>query len=124
MAKETKAERRARARAENVADAQWEADKPMRLLNAHGLAQALSLTSAGVLLRDDILYYYFPFQDYDPAMDTYYDPVVELGPTVMQNIENDLAAITATIAAKARKEKLRQETLARLTAEEREALGY
>jgi hypothetical protein len=69
--------------------------------------------------HDGVLYYSFNFGGWN----VYTDPFVELGELTMQNIENELADIEAKRAKERRLRQVKEELLARLTDEEREALG-
>jgi hypothetical protein len=122
MHKETAAERRAREAEEVKArEAKWEAEKPMRLLMA--LARANELNIDAVMCYagadDHVLYYSFIFGGWN----SYSDPYVKLGEGTMECIENELANIAAKRAKERRLRQVKEELLARLTDEEREALG-
>ena len=132
MPKETATQRRAREAAEVRARTEkWEAEKLSRLL--HALARAYSLNYLGVEAAvthryNNVLYYSFKF----PAIadgnraypEIYCDPVEELSEYVMTLIENDLLELDLRRVKEQRLNQVRQELLARLSDEEREALGF
>ena len=123
MAKETVAQRRAReAQEANARAEKWEAEKPMRLLRALARANDLEVKASVYNRADNILYYEFNFGGWE----LYSDPVVELGESTMDLIDQGLFELEAKRAKERRAQRFRQvkeEILARLTDEEREALG-
>jgi hypothetical protein len=122
MAKETVAQRRARETRTREADDRymlWEAEKPMRLLCALARANDLEVEARVYYRADNILYYEFKFSGYD----YYHEPVVELGESIMDLINQELDSIEAKRAKKRRLRQVKEELLARLSDEEREALG-
>jgi hypothetical protein len=122
MAKETVAQRRARETRTREADDRymlWEAEKPMRLLRALARANDLEVEARVYYRADNILYYEFDFGGYTH----YSDPVVELGESTMDLIDLELDSIEAKRVKERRLRQVKEELLARLTNEEREALG-
>jgi hypothetical protein len=120
MAKETVAQRRAReAQEANARAEKWEAEKPMRLLYALARAHDLDVKANVYFKADNILYYEFNFGNWE----NYSDPVVELGEATMDLINQELGSITIKRAKERRLRQVKEELLARLTDEEREALG-
>ena len=120
--RETAAERRAReAQEAREADACWEAEKPMRLLEALARAHDLGVEAQVFNRHDNVMYYTFKTcVDYDG---NYSDTVAELSERIMKCIEDDLDSIAAERKRKMRLEQVKQELLARLSPEEKEALG-
>lgn len=120
MAKETVAQRRARETQEaDVRAEKWEAEKPMRLLRALARANDLEVGARVYYRADNILYYEFKFSGYD----YYHEPVVELGESTMDLIDQELDELEAKRVKERRLRQVKEELLARLTDEEREALG-
>lgn len=117
--KETIAERRARQRREENEAAQlFEAAKPMRLLHAIAEATQLGFTANMYFRNDNVLHYYFDLDN-----DVYSDTYAELSSWLLDSIENKLNQIREERSRKTRLEKVKLELLARLTNEEKEALG-
>lgn len=122
MAKETVAQRRAHETRTREADDRymlWEAEKYMRLIRALTRANDLELGARVYYRADNILYYEFKFGGYD----YYHEPVVELGESTMDLINQELDSIEAKRAKERRLRQVKEELLARLTDEEREVLG-
>jgi hypothetical protein len=121
MTKETAKERRAReTREAQEAEARWEAEKPMRLLTALAHARDLGIETAYVHHRHDVMCYAFTL----PSGNEFYDTVAELSEHVMLMIERDLNEVVEERARRERLYRLKEEVLARLSPEEREALGF
>ena len=121
MVKETVAQRNMRvAQEQREAELKWEAEKPVRLLNALAMARSLDIDAHVFYRHDDILYYYFSFSD---GENVYCDPVVELGEWTMRTIEADLEATKMKKQRDSHLNRVRDELLARLSDEEKEALG-
>ena len=120
--RETAMQRRFREAAEaQEAAEKWASEKYIRLLNALAIAEDLGL-NAGVCNRyDNVVYYSFGFDD--DGYDIISDPVLELEEWKMQNIESRLNEIKEEQAKQRRLHAIREEVLAKLTDEEREALG-
>ncbi len=119
MAKETAKERRAREALEaQEAEARWEAEKPLRLLTALARAHDLDLEGRVYHRYDNVMYYAFAL-DGDDISDT----VAELSEHVMGLIESRLDAVAEERARRVRLAEVRRGVIARLTEEEREALG-
>lgn len=120
MPKETKSQLIARVAQEaNERDVLWEAEKPMRLLHALARANDLEVGARVYYRADNILYYEFKFDGYTQ----YYDPVIELGESTMGLIDQELDELEAKRAKERRLRQVKEELLARLSDEEREALG-
>lgn len=121
MTNETARERRERiAREAAEAELRWESERPMRLLNALARANDLGIAGCGMSHRyDGVLYYQFQFNDWQ----IYADPFVELSEHAMRCIEDEITSIEQRRNRDLRLRKLRDEVIARLTDEEREALG-
>lgn len=120
MAKETVAQRRAReTREANARAEKWEAEKPMRLLRALARANDLEVKASVYHRADNILYYEFNFGSWE----LYSDPVVELGESTMDLIDQEIFKLEAKRVKEHRLRQVKEEILARLTDEEREALG-
>lgn len=121
MPRETTAQRRAREAAELAERRKrWEAERPMRLLEAMAMADRLGI-QAKVFIKDNELWYLFNFTgDREPD---YMDNVSCLGEYTMNNIEFDLNEEMEKKNKSLRLEQVRRELLEKLTDEEKEALG-
>lgn len=120
--RETAAERRAReAQEAREAEARWEEEKPMRLLRALARANDLGIGARVYHRYDNTMYYEFNTSvDYNG---TWSDPVIELSEYVMSKIENDLDAIQEERKRRQHLAQVKQDVIARLTDEEKQALG-
>lgn len=118
------AERRAReARERQEAAEKWEAEKPMRLLKALALADNLGVPARVFYRGNEELYW--AFGDTDPSgMVACCDTFAELSDHGMWIIENRLEGVAAEQNRKRRLGRVKEEVLGRLTAEEKEALGF
>lgn len=129
IAKETPAQKRRRREkleiAEREREQKFEAEKSTRLL--HALARAYNQgVGAQVFYRyEDVLYYEFDFSHISlpNSMDAFCDTVAELSEWMMDSIENQLKLVEESRDRSKRLENIKKEVLARLTDEEREALG-
>ena len=120
--RETAAERRAReAREQREADERWEAEKPQRLLKALARADELDIPARVFYRHDDVMYY--SFRTSPDVQGTWCDTVAELSERIMTNIESDLEQVAAERARARRLAQVKEELIARLTDEEKEALG-
>lgn len=120
MPRETATERRNRLFAEDRAkEEKWKQEKPMRLLEAMARAQDLDIDSA-VFHRHDVMYFSFTFDVTDHAT---VGRVDELTEWTMLNIEYRLKEIQDEKEKQRRLAQLRAELIARMTPDEREALG-
>jgi hypothetical protein len=130
IAKETPAQKRRREREEleitqRERELRFEAEKPLRLLNALARANKLGV-EAGVYYRyDDVLYYDFDFSrvNLPNSLETFSDTVAELSEWMMDSIENQLKLVEESRKRKEHLLEVRMQVLARLTEEECEALG-
>lgn len=119
MAKETSAQRRAREFYEaEEARQKFEAEKPIRLLNALAEANSLGVSASVYYRYDNVLYYSFRFEDWELS-----DTFVELEQWTLDSIENKLNEIRKERDHKKYLNKIKNELLERLTDEEKEALG-
>lgn len=126
MIKETAIQRRAReAQEARAQEAKWEAEKPMRLLHAIAKAESLGVSALIFYRYDNVLYYEFDFDQINlpNSLTCFSDPVAELSEWTMDSIENQFKLIEETRDRNKRLANLKKEVLARLTEEEREALG-
>ena len=119
MPKETQAQRRARELAEVAKQqAQWEAERPVRLLQALALARDLGVEARVYNRYVDEMYYSFRFDDC-----VYSEPVVELGECAMNFFEGKLQEERLAQQRRRHLDQVRQDTLAELSDEQKEALG-
>jgi hypothetical protein len=130
MTKETATQCRARERQELVRAQQereqkFEAEKSTRLL--HALARAYDQGVKAVMFYgyDNVLYYNFNFSNINlPSQQhTFCDTVAALSVWEMDSIENQLKLVEESRDRSKRLENIKNELLARLSDEEREALG-
>lgn len=122
--KETAAQRRAReAQEAREAQARWEAEKPMRLLQALARARDLSIDAFVSYKYDNVLYYSFTFMGDDQYANVWSDPVAELTEYAMGLIEAELEVVHQAHLRRLRLAEVRAQTLATLTDEQKEALG-
>lgn len=125
MSEEVKARRAAQRKAneEELAalEAAWEASKPLRLLNAMARANELPDAEIRVFYRfDDVLYYSYKINPMEyPSSDSY----AELSEHVMQLIEQELTDYENEMRRVHHLSKIKADLIARLTDEEKEALG-
>lgn len=120
MAREGAAERRAReARERQEAAEKWEAEKAMRLLKALALAGTYGVP-ARVYYDGEGGELCWAFGDFDGCRSTF----AQLNDYGMRKIENDLEGFAAARERERRLGRVKKEVLERLTAEEREALGF
>jgi hypothetical protein len=128
--RETATQRRARERQELVRAQQereqkFEAEKSIRLLHALARAHDLGVDAQMFYRYDNVLYYDFNFSriTLPNIMDTFCGPVAELYEGEMVIIENQLKLVEESRDRSKRLANLKKEVLARLSDEEREALG-
>ena len=128
--KETATQRRARERQELVRAQQereqkFEAEKSTRLLHALARADRLGVVANVFYRYEDVLIYQFDFSQVNlpNSLDTFCDTVAELSEWMMDSIENQLKLVEEARDRGKRLANLKKEVLARLTDEEREALG-
>jgi hypothetical protein len=128
--KETATQRRARERQELVRAQQereqkFEAEKSTRLLHALARAHDLEVDAQMFYRYDNVLYYDFDFSriGLPNILDTFCDTVAELSEGEMVIIENQLTLVEESRDRSKRLANIKKEVLARLTDEEREALG-
>lgn len=120
MTKETARQRRERERQEHLAaEARWEANRPLRLMHAMARARDLDVEAYVYHRHEDVLHYLFDLPD-DGRMT---DPVVELSEHLMGMIETRLEHLVQKRRRIQHLAQVRKELVARLTDEEREALG-
>lgn len=118
--KETAKQRRERERREALeAERLFEAERADRLMHAMARARNLGVVAYFYHRYDNVLYYSFSFPDGELITDT----VVELGSWTMESIERRLADVEREQSRARHLERVKQELLARLTEDEREALG-
>lgn len=120
--KETTTERRARvALAEQQAQARWEAVKHQRLITALARAHDLGVSASVYHRHGNVVYYSFSIcVDYSG---TWTGTVAELSEHVMSGIESDLDGIAAEQARRRHLAQVKEDLIARLSNDEREALG-
>lgn len=130
IAKETPAQKRRREReeleiAQRERELRFEAEKPLRLLNALARAERLGVKAQVFYRYEDVLYYEFDFSHISlpNSQETFCDTVAELSEWMMDSIENQLRLVEEARDRSKRLANLKKEVLARLTDEEREALG-
>lgn len=132
MPKETAAQRRKREReeleleiAQRERELRFEAGKPLRLLNALARAERLGVKAQVFYRYEDVLYYEFDFSriDLPNSLEIFSDTVAELSKWMMDSIENQLKLVEESRDRSKRLLQLRKDVLARLSDEEREALG-
>lgn len=130
IAKETPAQKRRREReeleiAQRERELRFEAEKPLRLLNALARANKLGVEAEVYYRYDDVLYYDFNFSrvNLPNSLETFSDTVAELSEWMMDSIENQLKLVEEAQKRSERLMQVKREVLARLTDEEREALG-
>jgi hypothetical protein len=128
--KETPAQKRRREReeleiAQRERELRFEAEKPLRLLNALARAERLGVKAQVYYRYEDVLYYEFDFSHISlpNSMEIFCDTVAELSEWMMDSIENQLKLVEEARDRSKRLLQLRKEVLARLSEEEREALG-
>jgi phytoene/squalene synthetase len=128
--KETAAQRRKREReelnrAQQEREQKFEAEKSTRLLHALARAHDLKIDAQMFYRYDNVLYYDFDFSriGLPNILDTFCDTVAELSEWMMDSIENQLKLVEESRDRSKRLANLKKEVLARLTDEEREALG-
>ena len=128
--KETATQRRARERQELVRAQQereqkFEAEKSTRLLHALARAHDLGVDAQMFYRYDNVLYYEFNFTriTLPNILDMFYGGVAELSEGEMVIIENQLTLVEESRDRSKRLANIKKEVLARLTDEEREALG-
>lgn len=121
MAKETARQRRERERQEQLAaEVRWEAERPMRLMHAMARARDLGAEAYVYHRYDDVLYYLFDLPEEEGLLT---DPVVELSEHLMGVIETRLEHLVQQRRRAQHLAQVRKDLVARLTDEEREALG-
>lgn len=119
--RETAAERRGREAAEaRAAQEKWEREKPARLLRAMATATDLNV-AAQVFYQGEVLHYAFRFDSFGDDVET--GAVSELAEWQMQCIEQRLVELREAELKRVRLQQVRKDVLARLSEEEREALG-
>ncbi len=130
IAKETPAQKRRREREEleitqRERELRFEAEKPLRLLNALARAERLGVKAQVFYRYEDVLYYEFDFSHISlpNSMETFCDTVAELSEWMMDSIENQLRLVEEARKRKEHLLEVRMQVLARLTEEECEALG-
>lgn len=126
MTKETTKQRRERERQEQEAlELKFQAEKPTRLLHAIARAESLGIKALVYYRYDDVLYYEFDFSEINlpNSLDVITDPYEELSSWMMDSIENQLHMCFAKRNRDEHLKNLKMEVLARLTNEEKEALG-
>ena len=126
MTKETTKQRREREQLEQEAlEQKFKAEKPMRLLHAIARAESLGVKAFIYYRYDDVLYYEFDFSQINlpNSLDIITDPYEELSSWMMDSIENQLHMCYEKKNRAERLKNLKTELLARLTNEEKEALG-
>ena len=129
MTKETATQRRARERKELVRAQQereqkFEAEKSTRLLHALARADRLGVVANVFYRYEDVLIYQFDFSQVNlPNSWAFCDTVAELSEWMMDSIENQLKLVEEARDRGKRLKNIKNEVLARLTDEEREALG-
>jgi hypothetical protein len=130
MTKETATQRRARERQELVRAQQereqkFEAEKSIRLLHAIARAHHQGVDAQMFYRYDNVLYYDFNFSKINlpNSYDSICGPVAELSEWMMDSIENQLKLVEEARDRGKRLANLKKEVLARLSDEEREALG-
>lgn len=128
--KETAAQRRKREReelnrAQQEREQKFEGEKSTRLLHALARAHHLGVEAQVFYRYEDVLYYDFDFSQVNlpNSLDTFCDTVAELSEWMMDSIENQLKLVEEARDRGKRLANLKKEVLARLTDEEREALG-
>jgi hypothetical protein len=128
--KETAAQRRKREReelnrAQQEREQRFEAEKSTRLLHAMARAQGLGVEAQVFYRYEDVLIYQFDFSQVNlpNSLDTFCDTVAELSEWMMDSIENQLKLVEESRDRSKRLENIKKEVLARLSDEEREALG-
>lgn len=130
IAKETPAQKRRREReeleiAQRERELRFEAEKSIRLLHAMARAQGLGVEAQVFYRYDDVLYYEFNFSNISlpNSYEAFSGTVAELSEWEMDRIENQLKLVEESRDRSKRLLQLRKAVLARLTDEEREALG-
>jgi phytoene/squalene synthetase len=130
IAKETPAQKRRREKeeleiAQRESEQKFEAEKSTRLLHAMARAQGLGVEAQVFYRYEDVLIYQFDFSQVNlpNSLDTFCDTVAELSEWMMDSIENQLKLVEEARDRGKRLANLKKEVLARLTDEEREALG-
>jgi hypothetical protein len=128
--KETAVQRRKREReelnrAQQEREQKWESEKSTRLLHALARADRLGVVANVFYRYEDVLIYQFDFSQVNlpNSLDTFCDTVAELSEWMMDSIENQLKLVEEARDRSKRLANLKKEVLARLTDEEREALG-
>jgi hypothetical protein len=130
FAKETSAQKRRREREElEIAQREralrFEVEKSSRLLHAMARANNLGCDASVFYRYDNVLYYQFDFTrvNLPNSLETFSDTVDELSEWMMESIENQLKLVEESRDRSKRLLQLRKDVLARLSNEEREALG-
>jgi hypothetical protein len=130
IAKETLAQKRRREKeeleiAQRERELRFEAEKSTRLLHALARAHDLEVDAQMFYRYDNVLYYDFDFSriGLPNILDTFCDTVAELSEGEMVIIENQLTLVEESRDRSKRLANIKKEVLARLTDEEREALG-
>jgi len=127
MTRETIKQRRERERQEQEAlEQKFQAEKPIRLLHAMARAESLGVKASVYYRYDDVLYYEFDFTriNLPNSLDIICDPYEELSSWTMDSIENQLYKVHEKQNRAGYLKNLRVELLARLSQDEREALGF
>ena len=103
----------------------FQAEKSTRLLHAIAKAQSLGVEAHVYYNSSNELYYEFDFSNINlpNSLDVFCDPYEELSSWTMDSIENQLQMVHDLKYKKERLNALKKEVLARLTDEEKEALG-
>lgn len=119
--KETAKQRRERERQEQLAaEALWEAERPMRLMHAMARARDLGAEAYVYHRYEDVLYYLFDLSEEEGLLT---DPVVELSEHLMGVIEARLDHIAQQRKRAQHLARIKEDLIARLSDDEREALG-
>jgi hypothetical protein len=103
----------------------WGSEKSTRLLHALARAHDQGVDAQMFYRYDNVLYYEFNFSriTLPNILDMFYGGVAELSEGEMIIIENQLKLVEESRDRSKRLENIKKEVLARLTDEEREALG-
>lgn len=120
MTRETNRERTARIDAEmKAAKAQFEQEKPLRLLKALALAHDNAIDATMAYNKNGEMTVAFNFEH-----NTYYGAYNDLESWELSCIEEDIATVRREREEQERMYKLRQDVLSRLTPDERRAMGF